>query len=264
MSKALLVLFLFLSSFILCSCGSTPRTTLAGMMDTLPHPTLTSVDHSLFTAVLADAVSEEGEINVERLKGDESLTAYLEQLANARLDVFPSRNAQLTFWINAYNAYVLDMLRLNPVRRSSAEIGRLESASIAIVGGKRTSLSDIKANLTKEYREPRMYFSMTTGDRSEPRFWQEAYMEDRLSDQLDRAVRWYFADSLTSRLDKNQNTIYLSNFVQENREHFIRAAGTLVGFIRAFAPPQMGEHIDQRPTVKVLFMRDDNTLRSWR
>jgi hypothetical protein len=255
-------MLLFISQ-ILASCGSMPKTTLADI-DSLPKPVLTSVDHSLLTATLENAVNDEGAINIARLRNDDNLTQYLQQIAQARLDVFSSRQAALTLWLNAYTAYVLDMFRLNPIKSSPDDISRLESASIVIVGGKRWSLADIKRNLTKGYREPRMYFAMTTGERTQPRFWQEALTEEKLSEQLDRAVRWYLNDSVTARLDKGANTIFVSTYVKENEENLIGAAGNIVAFIRAFAPAPMAEHIDQRPTVKVVYTRDDNTLRTWR
>lgn len=229
--------------------------------DSIAAPNLVTVDHNLLTEALSRSVDDAGNISIESLKGDESLTAYLEQLAIARTDVFTSRLAQLTFWLNTYNAYVLDMFRLNPIKNTPDDIGRLKSASVVIVAGKRYSLSDIEANMIKEFREPRMFFALVTGERGGPRFWNEAYVEERLSDQLDRATKAYFADSVNSKLDKAANTIFLSSYIQNYQEHFIKAAGSVVGFIRAFAPPAMGEHIDQRPTVKVVYHRFDNTLR---
>lgn len=229
--------------------------------DTIGAPSLVAVDNALLTHTLARAVDDAGNISIEKLKGDESLTTFLEQLAIARTDVFTSRHAQLTFWINAYNAYVLDMLRLNPIKHSPTDISRLKSAPIVIVGGKRFSLSDIEADLIKQYREPRMFFALVTGERGAGQFWKEAYTEEKLSDQLDRAVRSFFADTATARLDKDKNTIFLSSFVQSHQEHLITAAGSVVAFIRAFAPPAMAEHIDQRPTVKVSYFRFNDALR---
>ena len=250
--------------FTVVGCGSMPRTTIMLGGDTIASPSLTAVDHNLLTETLSRAVDDEGRINIEKLKGDESLTSYLEQLAIARTDVFPSRLAQLTFWINTYNAHVLDMLRLNPIKNSPDDIGRLRSAPVVVVAGKRHSLSDIETNLIKEFREPRMFFALVTGERGGPRFWPEAFIEERISDQLDRATKAYFADTVTARLDKAANTIFLSSYVQNYQEHFIRAAGSVVSFIRAFAPPAMAEHIDQRPTVRVSYFRFDNTLRRTR
>jgi hypothetical protein len=248
-------------SFAVAGCGSLPRTSIILGNDTIGAPTLNTVDHNLLSGTLSRAVDDAGNISIEKLKGDESLSKYLEQLAIARTDIFPSRHAQLTFWINAYNAYVLDMLRLNPIKTSPTDISRLKSAPIVIVAGKRHSLSDIESDLIKQFREPRMFFALVTGERGGGQFWKEAYQEDKLSDQLDRAVKSYFADTVNSRLDKEKNTIFLSSFVQNHQEHFITAAGSVVGFIRAFAPPAMAEHIDQRPTVKVSYFKFNDALR---
>lgn len=250
-----------LLAFIAAGCGSLPRTSIILGNDTIGAPSLNAVDHNLLSSTLSRAVDDAGNISIEKLKGDESLTSYLEQLAIARIDVFPSRHAQLTFWINAYNAYVLDMLRLNPVQNSPSDIGRLRSAPIVIVAGKRNSLADIESNLIKQYREPRMFFALVTGERGGGQFWKEAYLEEKLSDQLDRTVKTYFADTANTRLDKDKNLIFLSSFVQTHQEHFITAAGSVVGFIRAFAPPAIAEHIDQRPTVKVSYFKFNEALR---
>jgi hypothetical protein len=250
-----------LLALIAAGCGSLPRTSIILGSDTIGAPSLNAVDHNLLTSTLSRAVDDAGNIDIEKLKGDASLTSYLEQLAIARTDVFPSRHAQLTFWINAYNAYVLDMLRLNPIKNSPNDISRLKSAPIVIVAGKRNSLADIETNLIKQFREPRMFFALVTGERGGGQFWKEAYLEEKLSDQLDRAVKSYFADTANTRLDKEKNMIFLSSFVQAHQEHFITAAGSVVGFIRAFAPPAIAEHIDQRPTVKVSYTKFNDALR---
>jgi hypothetical protein len=258
--RAVIICCAFIA-FVAAGCGSLPRTSIILGGDTLGKPSLNTVDHNLLTGTLSRAVDTLGNISIEKLKGDESLTKYLEQLAIARTDVFTSRHAQLTFWINAYNAYALDMLRLNPIKNSPDDISRLKSAPVVIVAGKRYSLSDIETNISKEFREPRVYFALVTGEKGGGRFWQEAYAEDKLSDQLDRAVKTYFADSSTARLDKDKNLIFLSSYVQNYQDKLVTAAGSVVAFIRAFAPPAMAEHIDQRPTVKVSYFKFDNTLR---
>lgn len=249
-------------AFLLASCGTLPKTTITMRGDSSYAATLAPITHELFTSALQTVITDEGAIDMTALKSNEDLTEYLHQLAQARIDVFPSRLAQLAFWINAHNAYVLDILRNNKLGRSINDIDRMFTGKVAVIGGVRYSLSEIRDNVLLRkltFREPRMFFALSNGARSGPRFWKEAYIEQKVSEQLDRAVRAYFADSTKTILDRANNTLKVSEFVQDHRSHLEQPAGTLVTFIRAFAPPSLGEYIDQHPAMKISYLRYDHS-----
>lgn len=249
-----------LIAILVQGCGGRPLTTMKQLGDSVRTPLLSSVSHDLLSRVLENAISEDGAVNVASLRSDTILTNYLVQLASVRTDIFASRHAQMAFWINAYNAYVLDMLRLNRITGSINDIKGMMSANVANIGGKRYSLSDIENTiLAKQFEEPRMFFALSTGARAAPRFWREAYSDANLSQQLDRAVRTYIADSTKVKLDKAANTLFISDFFQRHRGAYERTAGNLTKFIRAFATPEIGEHIDQRPTMKIAYIRFDHS-----
>ena len=76
-----------------------PRTQQAP--DTAPF------SHELFNQVLQEHVNKKGQVNYTKLKANpEKLERYLDLLAVAN-PMELSYNAQLAFWVNAYNALVI-------------------------------------------------------------------------------------------------------------------------------------------------------------
>ena len=67
----------------------------------------TSFSHDLFDQVLQEHVDKEGRVDYTKLKANpEKLEKYLDLLAVANPTEL-SYNAQLAFWVNAYNALVI-------------------------------------------------------------------------------------------------------------------------------------------------------------
>jgi hypothetical protein len=216
---------------------------------------------SLLAEVLQHARQPNGSISYSALQSDTNLTAYLREVAMARPEIFPSRHMQLAFWINAHNAYALDMLRSNGPVRSIEQISGFKSGKVAWIAGARYSLDDIEHGLlARTFREPRAFFALFDGSKETPPLPSMPYVEATLSEQLDAQIHEFLADTLRNYLDKKQSIIYLSPVFREYREELEKPAGSLMAFVRAFAPPEMGAWIDAHPLVKTQFLRYDYSL----
>ena len=80
-----------------------------------PPAAATTFDHSAYDQVLRRHVSSEGLVAYAALHTDRSgLDAYVDSLARYSPDsdpeLFPDRDHELAYWINAYNAFVLRTL----------------------------------------------------------------------------------------------------------------------------------------------------------
>ena len=109
-------------------------------------------DHSNWGRVLEKFVTETGRVDYAALKADSAdLDRYVTQLA-ARSPAshpreFPTRNSQLAYWINAYNALVMKgVIEKWPVK-SVVKIGLLPHSFFwrkkFVVGGKKYTLNNI-------------------------------------------------------------------------------------------------------------------------
>jgi hypothetical protein len=249
--------FLIISALFV-GCGGVIRTTVTAMPE---GDRITRVNDSLFADVLGRAVQPDGAISYNELRSDSELTDYLGQLALIRTDVFTSRQAELAFWVNAHNAYVLDILRSNLPAHSVSEIAGFRNVKVALIGGTRYSLEDIEHGiLAKQFREPRVFFALFDGTRSSPPLRKEPYVESHLSDQLNDQITGFLSDSTKNFIDRKANTIYLSHCFEDYSEAIEAVAGTMDAFLEAYAPPVMAAWITNHSSAKISYLSYDNTL----
>lgn len=244
--------------FALTGCGAIPRTTVTE----LPEQTIAQApDNQLLAHVLIAGIRPNGSFNPTSIRTDTELTTYLQQVAETQVTRFASRTELLAFWINAHNAWVLDILRSNRFSKNVDDISGFRSSNVAIVGGKRYTLSEIEENVIgKDFREPRAFFGLYIGARSGPKLAAVPFEPEKLSEQLDKATFGFFRDSLRVTLDRKQNTLWLSPFVNEHVEALERASGNLYTFVRAFASSGLGEYMDQHHLMKISYRAYDWSL----
>ena len=100
-----------LSSALVCGLMLTPQLSLNASEQIhikAEAPAALDADHSIFAGVLSKVVHTDG-VDYAALHADPSqLHAYLAQLAMAQVP--EGREAQLAFWINAYNAATLALV----------------------------------------------------------------------------------------------------------------------------------------------------------
>jgi hypothetical protein len=245
-----------LLSLVLASCVVMPKVTVTAVPE---NATGEYPQHTLLTEAISRAASS-GKVSASAIKTDKSLTEYLEQLAGARLESIHDRQSLLALWINAHNAYVLDVMRNNATNRGAQSIESFHGAQVAIVAKEKYSIAAIENEIiAKQFREPRAFFALYRASRSGPALAQEAFVAEKLSEQLDLATRRFLADSTRNRLDKPNRKLYLSSLFQQHQEHFERASGTLRSFVMAYAPTSVREYLDQHPLTEIAFLRYDWT-----
>ena len=109
------------------------------------------VDHSIFTTLLQTHVTEEGLVDYDAFATSEAFDEYLallDQIDPASL----SRNGQLALWLNAYNAWTIELINLHDERESIRNINKTLGIAIkgpwtqplAKVGGVTYTLDDIE------------------------------------------------------------------------------------------------------------------------
>lgn len=239
-------------------CTSIPKTSVNITSET---PAVGNVDMELYHAVLEKVVRDNGSVTFSALRGDTSLTAFLMEVARVRTNVFPSRQSVLALWLNAHNAYVLDLLRNNPARHSPLDISGFRSGDALIVADQHYSLYSIEHDVIgKQFREPRAFFALYMAAKGGPKLSKEPYIDTRVSVQLDSAVKDFLADPAHCKLDRKNNTLYISSFVSEFSEEIERSTGSVLAFIRAFAPEDISNYIGLHPNVHISYTTMDWTL----
>jgi len=183
-------LLLALSAFTL------PAPKVSGLQTSMITLTAAPVDHSIFDRLLKKHVNEKGLVNYKAFKSDEKeLKKYLDMISsNPPTDKW-SKNDQMAYWINAYNAFTIQLiLKYYPVA-SIKDIGsKIQipfvntpwASKFFKIGGEEMSLDNIEHGiLRKKFDEPRIHFGLVCAARSCPRLRNEVYEGSRLIAQLD-------------------------------------------------------------------------------
>jgi hypothetical protein len=157
------------------------------------------IDHEPFTELLDTYVDDEGQIAYDSWHNDEAamsrLDTYVAKIADASVDGH-SRDAKLAFYLNAYNALVLNsILEAWPVS-SPKDIDGFFEAKTHRIADDRMTLDHLEHKLIRpEFDEPRIHFVVVCAAASCPRLRQEALTADSLERQLESATREFVSSA---------------------------------------------------------------------
>ncbi|MTI23372.1 DUF547 domain-containing protein [Fulvivirga kasyanovii] len=218
---------------LLSACGSSARQRVAD-----PPP------HDIWNALLHKHVDGAGWVNYEGFMRDqEKLEEYLKLLSNNAPDKdLWSREEQLAYWINAYNAftvkliidnYPLESIRdLDPVLSIPA-INTVWHRKFFEIGGKKTSLDEIEHEiLRKEFAEPRIHFAINCASYSCPPLRSEAYKADIVDQQLNEQAILFINDPLRNQISHDR--VVLSRIFKWFKSDFTRDV-SLVEYLNRYS-----------------------------
>jgi hypothetical protein len=198
-------------------------------------------DHSALARLLAAHVHD-GRVDYRGLaKSRGDLDAYLAALAQAE----PSRLApkeQLAFWINAYNACVLDgVLEHFPIR-TVTEVPQFFKRARCQVARKRRSLDEIEKDIIRPtFQEARAHFVLVCAARGCPALRSAPLSGAKLDADLDAAARAYLASPAGCRIEGD--VVKLSQIFNWYADDFVKAAGSVPAFVGRYRKLPPGAHL---------------------
>ncbi|TVR64468.1 MAG: DUF547 domain-containing protein [Gemmatimonadales bacterium] len=251
------------------------------------HPTADGVpaelpDHGDFTRVL-DRVVQMPLVDYQALQDDRTaLDAYIARLgavSEAEL-AEASRAEQLAFWINAYNACMLQLVIDHyPIEAGRAglfggirnrvagypdnsvwQIRDVFSRNHCHVAGRDRSQDEIEHDIIRpEFDEPRIHFAVNCAAVSCPVLWPMAYEAATLDEELDRAVRHLMAGHEHFRIEPGEPAVLRLNRVMDWYSGDFGGAEGLKAFFADYLPSHEAEVV-LRPDTRVEFFEYDWTL----
>jgi Protein of unknown function, DUF547 len=174
-----------------------------------------AVDHSGFDKLLKKYVDDKGMVDYTAFKKDEAaLKKYTKMLEdNAPADSW-SKDEQLTYWINAYNAFTIQLILDNFPVKSIKDIGSKIKipfvntpwdVKFINIGGKKMDLNNIEHGIIrKKFADPRIHFALVCAAKSCPKLRNEAYMANKLDEQLDDQGRDFLNDKDKNEVSKDK------------------------------------------------------------
>ena len=207
----------------------------------------TAPDHSAWTRLLQKMVTEEGKVDYLAFMAHEAeLQAYLQTLSDHHPDKEKwTQEEQMAYWINAYNAFTVQLIIEHYPLESIKDIKRWNipflntpwTIKFIKIGGKRYNLDAIEHKiLRKQFNEPRIHFAIVCASISCPRLLNEAYTADKLTEQLNMQAKHFINDLSKNRIspDKLQISKIFSWFSGDFTKN-----GTLIEYLNKYADEQI-------------------------
>jgi len=211
--------------------------------------------HILFTQILNDYVHN-GLVNYIKLKDDNRLDKYLNQLENTNPENLLTNEDKLVFWINVYNAFTLKFIideypveSINDLHWGGLYLGSLLGTTVwddekIVINGKRLSLNNIEHDITrKKFNEEKVHFAMVCASYSCPPLRNEAYEGFKLSKQLNEQARSFFNDETKNKFDLKERAAHLSKILDWYSSDFGNNDESILLYVSQFLDSEIADDI---------------------
>ena len=177
------------------------------------------IDYSNFDHLLQKVVKGNN-VDYSQLLGDKDIlvgiTTIMSEISpNSHPEKFMTRNEQLAYWINAYNAFILKIVMENYPVESIKDINFIGFTIWLhknLIGGEEISFKSLEDDIIREkYQDPRIHFAINCASFSCPPLKNNAYIPEILDKQLDESTRSFINDNNNFRIDSEQGIVYLSS-----------------------------------------------------
>lgn len=215
-----------------CFSLSSARGTGIGAQEFIPAPGA-EVLHRPLDQIL-DVYVRDGLIYYRALRSDRArLDRYVGSLnmPSATYDGW-SQAQKMAFWVDAYNAFVLEtVIDHYPIRGRSAAFpaesirqipGAFDRAAWR-AAGRSVTLDQIEKTILPEFKEPRLFLALGRGAIGSGRLRGEAYTGERLEKQLADIQKEFVSDRQMLQIDRLANQISVTPILSW-REHEFTAA----------------------------------------
>jgi hypothetical protein len=201
--------------------------------------------HAPFDALLREHVRA-GIVDYAGFQRDASkLDAYIAALGRTKPDSLEG-DARVAYYVNAYNAFTLKLIlnwhdRIDGIKDIPSS-KRWKHARWSI-GGERHSLDQIEHEILRPMGDPRVHFALVCASKSCPDLRSEAYLPERLDDQLDDAARAFLADEKKGLVTRTESgffgkdpNVYVSKIFSWFDDDFEQDGKEVLDFLREYAP----------------------------
>ena len=205
-----------------------------------------------WAAVLSEFVDDEGRTDFVALTGSsERLDRYVAYIAavspEARPDLFPDRDHELAYYINAYNALAMANVLEQDLPASLGGLGLVDFFVLPHyrVGRRPINLFDLeRAVIIPGYRDERAHFALNCMVRDCPRLPRVPFTGAGLDGELDDAAREFVADADNVQVDHDRRVVTLNEIFGFYEDEFLAVAPSLLAYVNRYRAEPVPEDYD--------------------
>jgi hypothetical protein len=195
--------------------------------------------HQMLTQVLSDVVKLSANKKQTRVdygllfKQPNKLNQYLAALSSVKKSDYAlwTADEQLSFLINAYNGFTLQLINQNYVKFQSGKVESIKDLgsffsspwkkSFFTLLDEKRSLDDVEHNMIRVWFErPRIHAAVVCAAVSCPPLRNEAFVADKLDWQLDDQMRQFLSDDQSNTIYISEDRVRLSSIFKWYAEDF--------------------------------------------
>ena len=211
------------------------------------------ISHALFDSLLKNNVNKEGFVNYTGfIRDSAAFNKYLDLLSkNHPNEKTWSRNEQMAYWINAYNAFTIKLICMHYPLKSIKDIKKgipLVSDTWSIdfikIEGKTYNLNNIEHGILRpKYDDPRIHFAVNCASKSCPKLQDEAFTAEKLDAQLDAAAKEFINDGIRNKItaSKKGNVSKLFTWFAGD---FRKTAPSVIAFLNKYSNVKLDANAD--------------------
>lgn len=217
---------------------------------------VSQINHVTWEAVLKKHVNKNGDVNYMALKKDRrQFDVYIDFLSNNGPKASWTDNEIKAYWMNAYNAFTLKIILDNYPVKSIKDIGGIIykvnttwDVEFIEIGEEKLTLNDIEhKKLRGQYNDPRIHMAVNCASFSCPRLRNEAFVANKLEEQLDDQSRLFVNNPDKNDLS-NPSKPKLSKIFDWYSGDFEKNGNSVIGFINQYSDVK----IEKTATLKYL------------
>lgn len=221
-----------------------------------PTSNAAPVDHSTWNALLKKHVSSAGYVNYNGFQADQAkLKSYLSLISKSAPAKSWSQNEKLAYWINAYNAFTVQLILDNADKNitSIKDIGSKVKipfvntpwdVKFIKIGGKEMDLNNIEHGIIrKQFNDPRIHFALVCAAKSCPPLRNEAFVASRLSAQLDDQGRKFINDKSKNNISSSSKAS-LTKILNWYGGDFKKNGKTVIDWVNKYSNTKLNSNAD--------------------
>ena len=179
------------------------------------------ISHAIWDTLLRQHVDDLGLIDYQGMMEDSNqLQRYLDLIRqHPPNDKTWSVEERMAYWINAYNAFTVELIldhypteSIKDIKNGIPFVNTVWDIKFIKIGGEELDLNNIEHGiLRKDFADPRIHFALVCASLSCPKLQNFAFTGDKLEEQLEQAAREFINEPFRNEIAGE--TIYLSKIL---------------------------------------------------
>ncbi len=208
------------------------------------------VSHGIWNDLLQQHVDPTGKVNYQGFIQDSvQFNAYLDILQKNHPNAKHwTKDEQLAYWLNAYNAFTVKIVADNypvpsikDIKNGIPFVNTVWDIKFIKIEKAVYDLNNIEHGIVRpKFKEPRAHFALNCASVSCPRLRNEAYTPEQLEEQLSDQARYFLTNTVKNKIADPQQ-VELSKIFSWFKGDFTDSGLSLIEFLNQYAPIQISK-----------------------